>query len=143
VSPLDAPTTARIQGPFDLALASTATRLLLGEHDFSAFAKTGGAHTSAVRRIFAAEWLEWPDDRLCFRIVGSGFLRGMVRAIVGSLLEVGYGRRSIDGFSSLLYRGQAAGRQDAGPNAPAHGLILHEVSYPDWPALEAWPEAPA
>ena len=142
LSPLYASSTVSTRGPFDLEAVEAATRALVGEHDFTAFAKSGGSHSSPVRRILEAEWFEQEDDRLFFRVVGNGFLRGMVRAMVGTLIEVGRGQRPVSDIARLLDPSTTAERSDAGPNAPARGLLLYRVSYPDWPALEAWPEAP-
>lgn len=64
---------------------------------------------------------------LLFRIVGDGFLRGMVRSLVGTLIEVGQGRRSAEAIGRLL-NGQP--RSEAGPTAPAHGLTMERVYYP-------------
>jgi tRNA pseudouridine38-40 synthase len=111
-----------------------ATACLVGRHDFGAFAKTGGAATSPWRTLHLAEWLE-DGETLTFRVAGDGFLRGMVRALVGTLLEVGRGRRTPDSVAALL---AGVGRGEAGPNAPAHGLVLQRVDYP-----ERWLELPA
>jgi tRNA pseudouridine38-40 synthase len=61
-------------------------------------------------------------------VVGDGFLRGMVRSLVGTLLEVGSGRRTVESFFHLLAGGS---RREAGPTAPAHGLTLERVEYPE------------
>jgi tRNA pseudouridine38-40 synthase len=80
--------------------------------------------------VFVAEILERGTD-VTFRIVGDGFLRGMVRAVVGSLLWVAKGRLSLDRWAALV---EGADRAEAGPSAPAHGLVLMRVVYPDEPA---------
>ena len=67
-----------------------------------------------------------PPDQLYFEIEADGFLRGMVRNIVGTLVEVGAGKRSAEDIEALL---SAADRSLAGPTAPAHGLFLVEVRY--------------
>jgi tRNA pseudouridine38-40 synthase len=131
LSPLDAPFAVRVDPRLDLAAMHAATDRLPGRHDFTAFAKLGGAPGDPWRRIDEAEWLAEADE-LTFRIVGEGFLRGMVRALVGTLLEVGRGRRSPASFADLL---AGASRSAAGPNAPARGLVLQRVDYP--PAIAA------
>ncbi len=126
LSPLDAPFALRVDAGLDVAAMAAATALLVGRHDFTAFAKSGGSARDPHRRLDLAEWLE-EGDALTFRVVGEGFLRGMVRALVGTLLEVGRGRRTPASFGALL-AGRTRG--EAGPNAPAHGLVLEHVGYP-------------
>jgi tRNA pseudouridine38-40 synthase len=104
-------------------------RALAGRHDFAAFALAGGAARTSVRRIFCAAFDERPTaggSELVFRIAGEGFLRGMVRSLVGTLIEVGTGRRSLADFASLLAGGE---RGAAGPTAPARGLCLERVDF--------------
>lgn len=140
VSPLDAPFVVRTAGRLDLTAMRLAAAALPGCHDFSAFALAGGAHRQPWRRITAAEWLE-AEGELRFRIAGEGFLRGMVRSLVGTLIEVGRGRRRPEELRALL---TGAPRAAAGPTAPAHGLCLEQVVYPErWAALDAYPFAVA
>jgi len=132
VSPLDAPFTVRVPAEIDSARMAQASVFLPGRHDFSAFALAGGSHGQPFRTIHSATWEETGDE-LRFRVTGDGFLRGMVRALVGTLIEVGLGRRSPADFAGLL-AGQA--RAAAGPTAPAHGLVLEKVFYPpEWSPL--------
>jgi tRNA pseudouridine38-40 synthase len=126
LSPLDAPFAVRVRPGLDLDRMASATARLPGRHDFSAFALAGGAHGQPVREIFAAGWEERGQE-LLFRITGSGFLRGMVRSLVGTLVEVGRGRRTPAEFAALLAGGDRAA---AGATAPAHGLVLEKVFYP-------------
>ena len=120
----------------DLAALDTATAALIGRHDFTAFALAGGGHRSPLRRILAADW-RLDGDRLTFRVAGSGFLRGMVRSLVGTLLEVGHGRRTQTQFAALL---GGRPRSEAGPTAPAQGLCLERVVYPPpWQPVESYP----
>jgi len=105
----------------------------VGEHDFTAFALSGGSQTQPVRRIDEVGWQGGGADVLVFRVTGNGFLRGMVRSIVGTLLEVGRGRRDVDDFRRLL---EGRPRSEAGPTAPARGLTLEKVGYPpEWKPL--------
>ncbi len=129
LSPLDALFAVRAEEDLDVAAMRAATARLPGSHDFSAFALSGGAHRSPVRRIFSAEWEE-RGARLELAIAGSGFLRGMVRGLVGTLLEVGRGERDPASLAALL---AGAPRAAAGPTAPARGLVREEVSYPEEP----------
>lgn len=126
ISPLDAPNTVRIPHRVDLGRMARTAEALPGRHDFSAFALAGGSHGQPFRTIQAAGWEERGEE-LVFRITGDGFLRGMVRALVGTLIEVGTGRRTPESFAALL---AGALREAAGPTAPAHGLVLEEVFYP-------------
>lgn len=105
------------------ALAAAAATLV-GEHDFRAFTPTVTQHDVFVREVNAAAW-EAHGDRLDFTITADGFLRHMVRTIVGTMLEAGTeAPRSISG---LLDRG--ASRSDAGLTAPPWGLYLERVDY--------------
>jgi tRNA pseudouridine38-40 synthase len=136
LSPFDAPFALRVEEDLDVAILRRAAEFLNGRHDFTAFALAGGAHRDAVRTIHAAEWIE-NGAELLFRVVGDGFLRGMVRGLVGTLLEIGAARRTPESLRALL-RGRP--RRDAGPTAPAHGLTLERVTYPErWQPLESYP----
>lgn len=138
LSPLDSLFVARVSETADLEKMTRATRFLPGRHDFSAFALAGGSHGQPCRTIAAARWQE-EGEELRFHVVGEGFLRGMVRALVGTLVEVGTGRRSPESFAALLAGGERAA---AGPTAPAHGLVLERVFYPPEWRLEGDPAPP-
>ena len=103
-----------------------AARNLLGEHDFSSFRSVGTPTRTAVRRVIRAEWKKGRDGLIRFEIEASGFLKQMVRAIVGTLTEVGRGKVSVEEFRKIL---DAKDRKEAGPTAPARGLFLKEVKY--------------
>jgi tRNA pseudouridine38-40 synthase len=109
----------------DVAAMIAATRALVGRHDFAAFASAGGVPGPTERTIFAASWSE-EGPELTLSVCGEGFLRGMVRALAGTLLEVGLGRRSGAQLARLL---AGAERSAAGPTAPARGLTLERVDY--------------
>ena len=100
---------------------------LVGRHDFTAFALAGGAHSDPHRRILRAQLRTSGAGHLTFEFEGEGFLRGMVRSLVGTLLEVGLGKRTPREFSELL---EGSSRSEAGPTAPPQGLILERVFYP-------------
>jgi tRNA pseudouridine38-40 synthase len=100
-------------------------RLLRGTHDFTAFTPTETDHVRFERDVFAAGWDE-RGDLLEFRIEADTFMRHMNRALVGTMLEVAGGRRSVDSFAALL---EGRPRAEAGPTAPAHGLYLESVRY--------------
>jgi len=105
-----------------------AAPLLEGEHDFTAFAATDDRdepRASKVRTIFCSR-LTQENDRLIYRVTGSGFLKHMVRNIVGVLLEVGKG--NVD-RAGVVARMDPAGSIPPGPTAPARGLFLISVEY--------------
>jgi tRNA pseudouridine38-40 synthase len=138
LSPLDSLFVAPAPRSLDPMPMARATEALPGRHDFSAFALVGGSHGQPFRRIVSARWEE-SGEELRFRVVGEGFLRGMVRALVGTLVEIGMGKRSPESFAGLL-AGQP--RSAAGPTAPAHGLVLERVFYPREWRVEGDPESP-
>lgn len=98
---------------------------LLGEHDFAGFASADRGGASTRRRIEASEWRE-EGDLLVYRVAADGFVRGMVRTLVGSLLEVGRGRREPEWMEALL---RSRDRGLAGACVPACGLYLERVDY--------------
>ena len=139
-SPLDRLQAARLEFPPDLAAIRRALAFLPGRHDFSAFALAGGSHSHARRRLFAAR-VEQSPGGITFRFWGDGFLRGMVRTLVGTLIEVGRGRRPPESLRELL--GEGRSREEAGPTAEAGGLCLERVFYPPkWQPLEGYSALP-
>ncbi|HKI04988.1 MAG TPA: tRNA pseudouridine(38-40) synthase TruA [Thermoanaerobaculia bacterium] len=138
LSPLDSLFVAPAPAALDPDRMARAAASLAGRHDFSAFALAGGSHTQPFRHIFSAHWEERGEE-LCLRVVGEGFLRGMVRALVGTLVEVGSGKRSPESFAALL---AGRPRSEAGPTAPAHGLVLERVLYPPPWNVEGDPNLP-
>ena len=114
--------------PLDVDRMTAAACVLEGEHDFSAFAAADDRDeegASKVRTIFSSR-LELADQRLVYRVRGSGFLKHMVRNIVGTLLEAGKGNLDNQGVCALLAPGVTV---KAGPTAPARGLFLMSVEY--------------
>lgn len=109
-----------------------AAKLLLSHNDFSCFSKSRTQVKTNICKIHKAEWSENNNklngDRLVFEIKADRFLRNMVRAIVGTLLEVGDGEISISGFKKIL---ESKNRSMAGASVPACGLYLTEVKYPE------------
>lgn len=132
--------------PLDVGKMAEALGHLCGEHDFTSFCSRKAEKQSYVRTLFDADIsVERPagatgasignpgDGRhgtIHISLTGSGFLYNMVRIIVGTLIEVGEGKRTPDDMRRIL---EARDRLAAGPTAPAHGLCLWEVVYPDWP----------
>ncbi|MCQ2149177.1 MAG: tRNA pseudouridine(38-40) synthase TruA [Bacteroidales bacterium] len=126
--------------PLSFEDMNTAASLLLGTRDFSCFEKTGGGNRTSVCTIKRAEWVEYTPSihEICgpgtfngeywyFKVEADRFLRNMVRAIVGTLLEVGRGRRSVESIPELLKSGD---RCDAGESVPGYALFLSRVDYP-------------
>ncbi len=112
--------------PLDLDRMTTLAPILEGSHDCGAFAAADDRELeSTVRTIFSSR-LEIAGDYLFYRVSGSGFLKHMVRNIVGTLLEAGKGNLDADGLRGLLI--PASGKR-AGPTAPAKGLFLIRVDY--------------
>ncbi len=108
----------------DLAAMEAAAQLLLGEHDFSAFCANAKMKKSTVRYIRSLD-IRRCGEEVRITVTGNGFLQGMVRIIVGTLIEVGRGARGAESIPQL-YGGK---RADAGFMAPAQGLCLQEVFY--------------
>ncbi len=103
-----------------------ASALLLGEHDFQCFSKVKTDVDHFLCTVKEARWTS-RGDLLIFRITANRFLRGMVRAVVGTLLDVGSGKITLDQFKAILH---SRDRKKAGMNVPADGLFLVRVKYP-------------
>ena len=119
-----------ISRTLDPAAMNEAARELVGEHNFACFQAKGGKIRSTVRTITRSDWTEEPlaggGRLLLYEIAGTGFLKYMVRAVVGTLIEVGDGRRAPSSVRDLLVSGSRAA---AGPTAPPSGLYLVRVDY--------------
>jgi tRNA pseudouridine38-40 synthase len=100
-------------------------RALVGTHDFTAFTPTETEHVRFERDVLRAEWV-LDGDLLEFWIEADTFMRHMNRVLVGTMLEVADGRRTVADFARLL---EGRPRPEAGPTAPAHGLALASVAY--------------
>ncbi len=115
-----------IKRPLDIYLMRQAAQLFVGEHDFSAFRASGCSAKTTVRRIDSIDIHE-EGEQLHIDVRGSGFLRHMVRMLVGTLVQIGEGKRPSDDITRLLLKGPCG---EARYTAPAHGLCLMEVEYP-------------
>lgn len=115
----------------DLDAMRAGAALLVGEHDFRSFCVAASAEGQRTFRrldvVEIAEEEQLGERCVCVRVVGNAFLHSMVRVIVGTLVEVGAGRREAGWVAEAL---AARAREGAGPTAPAHGLVMHAVSYP-------------
>lgn len=98
----------------------------VGEHDFSAFCGRGPERSTRVRRVFSSRWTTPDDGVLRFEIIGSAFCRQMVRAIVGTLVDVGAGKQRPGELLGII---RSQDRARAGQLAPPAGLCLWDVDY--------------
>jgi tRNA pseudouridine38-40 synthase len=112
--------------PLDVPLMQQASTAIPGEHDFAAFRSARSLNHTTVREITSATWRQGDDRTLIFEIDGTGFLRYMVRSLVGTLVEIGRGQRPVQDIARLL---AAPDRAQAGRTAPARGLFLMKVEY--------------
>ena len=115
-----------IRKELNLEAMRAAISHLIGSHDFKAFEGAGSPRTHTNRRVYKAGLTQEEDGYLAFEIDADGFLRFMVRNIVGTLVDVGRGKISPDDFKRIL---ESKDRDQAGATAPAHGLFLKKVSY--------------
>ena len=129
----------RMRYPLDIERMNEAAAHLLGEHDFRCFEKTGGNNATSICTITEACWSTYTPthvemmgmahqegDYIVFRIKANRFLRNMVRAIVGSLIEVGRGKRSPEWIADLVANGS---RSDAGSSVPGKALFFSGAIY--------------
>ena len=123
--------------PLDMAAMNRAAAQLLGTRDFSCFDKTGGNNKTSICTVFEARWerytpthvavLGYPEgEYLRFHIAADRFLRNMVRATVGTLLEIGRGKQAPEWIDEVLTAGE---RGKAGESVPGHALFLQRVLY--------------
>ena len=125
--PFSAGTAWHVPQPLDLNAMRLAADPLIGEHDFSSFCRRAPNGGSLVRRVRDARWLDLGGGMLRFDIEASSFCQQMVRSMVGTLVEVGLGKRRAGEMATVVRSGS---RSAAGQLAPAHGLCLWEVHYP-------------
>jgi tRNA pseudouridine38-40 synthase len=114
--------------PLDIDVMRAASGALVGRHDFAAFQGAGSVVASTERTVRAITWQDGGgyDLPLVIRIDGNGFLRHMVRNVIGTLVEIGSGRWPASRAAEIL---ASRNRTHAGPTAPAHGLFLVRVDY--------------
>lgn len=117
------------QGPstLDFEAMNRVAAQLLGTHDFTSFAKLHSDARTNICTVTEARWEQLGPGRWVFVITADRFLRNMVRAVVGTLVEVGRGKLSEDGFARVI---EARDRCSAGTSMPAQALFLWDVAYP-------------
>lgn len=113
--------------PLDFDKMNEAAAKLLTYTDFGAFCKSHADVKTTLCTVTRAQWVQQSPYSWYFEITANRFLRNMVRAVVGTLIDVGRGRLSIDDFCRII---EGKKRTDAGESMPAHALFLEEVSYP-------------
>ena len=112
--------------PLDFDIMNQAAAQLLTVNDFKAFCKAGADNKTTLCNVTTAQWVKTGEDTYYFEIAANRFLRNMVRAVVGTLIDVGRRRISLEQFDKILHSGT---RCDAGESMPANGLFLWEIDY--------------
>ena len=115
-----------IRKPLDIDAMNKAAAHLIGQQDFECFSKSHSDVKTFICDVRHAQWTQ-EENRLVFRICADRFLRNMVRAIVGTLLDIGSGKRKAEDVKTIINSGK---RSEAGPSVPAKGLYLVGISYP-------------
>ncbi len=115
-----------IHGDLDIESMNRASELLLNHSDFTSFSRLHSNNKTNICKIYQSGW-EQSDNRLIFTIKADRFLRNMVRAIVGTMVEAGRGRIDPEGFEKIIL---LKNRSSAGMSAPAKGLFLVAIDYP-------------
>ncbi len=113
--------------PLAVDQMNEAATKLIGTHDFESFSKVKTEVNNFICSVKEARW-QMENDSLVFHVTANRFLRGMVRALVGTLLEVGLGKLSTEDFVKII---EMKDRKVAGRAVPAHGLFLSKITYPD------------
>ena len=116
----------------DIEAMETAASYVIGTHDFSAFKCASSAMENTIRTVTVSEWKR-DGNLLIYTVEGNGFLYNMVRILVGTMLEIGSGKLQPSDLQKAIESGK---RSDAGATAPAHGLCLCRVVYPDFDTEE-------
>ena len=116
--------TYHVYGSIEMEQMRRAATYLIGEHDFKAFCSANTQVDSTVRTIYDISITKNEDNIVSIDIEGNGFLYNMVRIIVGTLLQVGMGKIDVEDVKRIL---ESKDRNNAGPTAPAKGLILDRI----------------
>jgi len=115
-----------IHYPLDFGRMNEAARVLTTYEDFGAFCKSGADVKTTLCEVTDAEWVQTSPESWYFEIRANRFLRNMVRAVVGTLVEVGRGRLSLDEFRKVI---EGKRRTDAGESMPGNALFLEDIIY--------------
>ena len=128
LDPFLAKTAWHVDTPLDVRAMQLACDPLIGEHDFQSFCRqpSGNPPGPLVRRMVSAGWVDLEHGRLRFDVEANAFCHQMVRSLVGTLVEVGMGKRKAGEIAGII---RSASRSAAGQLAPPHGLCLWEVLY--------------
>lgn len=118
----------RVGTSLDFDAMNSAAELLLGEHDFASFCRAHTDVRTTICNVKRAEWIRESETEACFVITANRFLRNMVRAVVGTLFEVGSGKKTEEQFAEII---AAHDRCRAGHSVPPQGLSLVEITYPE------------
>ena len=118
----------RIRPGLDYAAMNEAAQLLIGKQDFASFCRTNTDVKTTICDLTRAEWKELGNGHAVFTIAADRFLRNMVRAVVGTLFEVGRGKMTKEQFAEVITQHN---RCAAGDSAPAEGLFLTKIEYPE------------
>ena len=116
-----------VHGEVDVPAMNLACEILYNHTDFTSFSKLHSGAKSNICKIYTAVWEE-SNNRLVFTIKADRFLRNMVRAIVGTMIEIGFGKIDLKEFEEIIF---AKDRCKAGKSAPAKGLFLVNIEYPE------------
>ena len=119
---------SQIPKKLDIKAMREAAKYIVGEHDFACFQSAGSPKETTVRTVYDLT-VEASDDTVLILVSGNGFLYNMVRIIVGTLVEVGLGKRSSESMADII---ASCDRQKAGHTAPPQGLYLDEVFFKSW-----------
>ena len=112
--------------PLDFPKMNEAAKYFLQHEDYAAFCKAGGDNKTTICHVTAARWVQTSPTTWYFEITANRFLRNMVRAVVGTLIDVGRGKITMEQFLDILHHGS---RCDAGESMPGNALFLEEVGY--------------
>jgi tRNA pseudouridine38-40 synthase len=118
-----------VRFPLDLDFLNEASVFVLGYQDFKSFQGTGSQTKTSLRNVLSASWQRIDDDTLEFTIRGEGFLKQMVRNIVGTLIDLNQEGEKASRVREIL---ETRDRRRAGPTAPPQGLFLTQVNYPEF-----------